>query len=505
VFRARTAQNVAIVVGLNWFNQLLQIASKIILARLLFPNDFGIFALAGGLVSLVTTFGSVGLNYAIIQKSDRATREDYDVGMTLRLLISLVLLGITLAVAGPWAALFREPAVVPTTEVLAILYLVTPWSFVPSTKLTADLRYKAQILPSLAGQIGYAAVAIGLAFAGFGVWALVLGTILGQAASVIGYMLAAPWRFRLSLRWKVARPLLVYSQHLLTAAVLAFLMVNLDDFAVGFLLGTTALGFYAVATGLGYIPMSLISGPVGSALFPSLTKLQGDPETLRSAYLEGFGYAVAVIAPAAIGIAVIAPELVRIALGPTWLPSTVALLVLAFYGLFRSFIDFSASLFAAVGKPRIVAELNLIVVLASAALLFPLTEAWGIEGTAVAMTLPVVGVFALSLRATGRVLGTTTGAVLRRATASLLAAQAMGVIVFGVRMGLYSFLPPRIYVVGGLSMAAATLVFLIALPVGIASYSLILRVIDRELFDGFWRNFGIAFRPKTAQLVSELR
>jgi hypothetical protein len=112
-------------------------------------------------------------------------------------------------------------------------------------------------------------------------------------------------------------------------------------------------------------------------------------------------------------------------------------------------------------------------------------------------------VFALSLRSTARVLGTTAGAVLRRGTAALLAAQAMGVLVFGVRLGLYRVLPPRIYVVGGLSMAAATLVFLVALPVGIASYSLILRLVDRELFDGFWRNFGMAFRRNGAARTPE--
>ncbi len=503
MFRARTAQNVAILVGLSWFNQLLQIATKVVLARLLFPNDFGIFALAGGLVSLVGTFGAVGLNYAVIQKADRATTEDYDVGMTLRLLISLLLLGVTLAFAGPWAALFSQPAVVPTTYVLAIAYLVTPWSFVPSTRLTAELRYKAQIVPTLAGQVGYAAVAIALAYLGFGVWALVLGTVLGQAASVVGYMVAAPWRFHFSLRWSVARPLLAYSQHLLSAALLGFLMVNLDDFAVGFLLGTYTLGFYAVATAFGYIPMSLISGPVGSALFPSLTKLQGDPEALRSAYLEAFAYAVGIIAPAGIGLAVIAPELVRIALGPTWSESTLALLVLAFYGLFRSLVDFSGNLFAAVGKPRIIAELNLVIVVASAILLIPFTLSWGIEGTATAMTLPVIGVFALSLGYTGKILGITARDVFRRGIPSFLAAQAMGVLVFAIRVGMYSVLPARIPVIAGLSMAAATLVFLVVLPVGIAAYALIMRAVDRELFDGFLRNLGIALRPKSATLVSE--
>ena len=79
----------------------------------------------------------------------------------------------------------------------------------------------------------------------------------------------------------------------------------------------------------------------------------------------------------------------------------------------------------------------------------------------------------------------------------------MGVTVFGVRMALYSFLPPRIYVVGGLSMAAATLVFLVALPAGIASYAQILRAVDRRLFDGFWRTFGMALRPESAAVVAE--
>ncbi len=121
MFRARTAQNVAIGVGLSWFNQLLQIVSKVVLARLLFPDDFGVFALAAGLVGFVTTFGSVGLNYAIIQKSDRATQEDYDVGMTLRILTSLALMAVALILAAPWAALFGQPRVAPATYVLATM------------------------------------------------------------------------------------------------------------------------------------------------------------------------------------------------------------------------------------------------------------------------------------------------------------------------------------------------------------------------------------------------
>lgn len=106
MFRARAAQNVVIGVGLNWFSQLLQIATKVVLARLLFPSDFGVYALAAGLISFIGTFGNFGLNYAIIQKGGAATKEDFDVGMTIRTLIGVGLFGAPFAVAGPWASAF---------------------------------------------------------------------------------------------------------------------------------------------------------------------------------------------------------------------------------------------------------------------------------------------------------------------------------------------------------------------------------------------------------------
>ncbi len=499
MFRARTAQNVAILVGLNWLSQLLQIVTKVVLARLLFPSDFGVYALAAGLISFIGTFGNFGLNYAIIQKGDAATKEDFDVGMTIRIIIAVGLFIGSLAVASLWASLFPlfpSSLVVATTQVAALVYLILPWSFVPSTRLTLDLRFKAQIVPTLAGQFATALVSVALAFLGFGVWSLVLGFVTGQAASVIGFSVALPWRFRPTLRRSVAGPLLGYAQHLVFASVLSFLITNIDNFAVGALLGSASLGFYAVAYGLGFIPVSLISSPAGTALFPSLAKVQDNMQSIRGAYLESFGYAIAVIAPASIGLAVTAPELVSIVLGPRWIAATVALAILAFYGFARALVDFSSALFQAVGRPRTVAELNLAILLLSLGPLIPLTLLFNIGGTAVAMTIPVVIVAGLAMRRAAGALRCSTLDVLRRGKGPLVAATAMGTAVLAVRMGLYLVLPVRIRLpIAGLSMAAASAVFLIAIPVGIALYFALLRVLDREMFDGLWRHVGMVIRP----------
>lgn len=486
-----------ILVGLQWFNRLLGIITKVFLARLLFPDDFGVFALATGVIGFVGTFGNFGLDYAIIQKGDKATREDYDVAISMRIVISVALFAASVAVAGPWASLFSIPPVAQTTQVLAITYLAIPWSFVPQTRLTAELRYRGIAVPNLVGQLSSSFISVCLAVLGFGVWSLVYGLLIAQVVSTLAFSLIRPWKFHLSFRGSDARPLLAYAKHIITASILMFLITNIDDFAVGFSLGSAQLGLYSIAIGLGSITAVYLSGPAGSALFPSLTKLQDNTDVMRSRYLEGFGYVAAVIAPASIGMAVLAPEIVNILLGPVWAPAALPLLVLSFYGLAKSLIDFSTSLFAAVGKPRMIAVMNLYILIGSVMLLFPLTLAYGIVGTAVSMTVPVVIVSFASINRSAKVLQGRPGEFHRRLFGPLFAAEAMGVAVLGLKFWLYRVLPDRIVLpFMGASVHEATVVLLAGLLLGIVVYFALLRAFDKETYGGLGRNMLLGVRGR---------
>ncbi len=496
MFRARTAQNVLILVGLQWFNRILGVVTKVILARLLFPDDFGVFALATGLVGFIATFGNFGLDYAIIQKGDKATEEDYDVGMSLRIVISVGLFIATVLVAGPWASLFQRTLVTPTTQFLALIYLVIPWSFVPGTRLSAELRYSAIAVPDALSQVVNSVLSIGMAFFGYGVWSLIVPMVVAQVGSVVAYSALRRWRFRLSFRRETSRALLGYARHLVMASVLGFLITNIDNFAVGYFLGSAALGVYTVAYGLGYLPVSLVSSPAGSALFPSLTKVQERPEALKRGYLESFGYAMAVIAPASVGIAVMSPEIVHI-LGPKWEAATLPLVALAFYGMARAIIDFSSSMFAAVGQPRTIAELNLYILIGSVVLLFPLTLLYGIAGTAVAMTIPVGAVSLVSIHRSAQSLNARSQEFWSKAVGPIFAAEAMGVLVYGVRVWLYYLLPDRIPIpLIGHSLNEATVVLVAAVAMGMLVYFGVLWVMDRPVFDGILKHFLLAMRVR---------
>jgi PST family polysaccharide transporter/lipopolysaccharide exporter len=499
VFRARTAENVAVFVGLQWFNRGLGVATKLVLVRLLAPQVFGVFALAAGLIGFIGTFGSFGLDYAIIQKGDRASQADYDVGLSLRLVIAVGLFAASVAAAGPWASLFSLPSVAGATQVLALVYLAGPFSFVPATRLSSELRYRAIAIPSLLGQAANASTAIALALLGFGIWSLVYGLVMAQIVSTLAYTAVRPWKFRLSFHRPVALSLFAYARHIVSASLLLFLITNLDNFAVGYFLGTKELGLYVMAYVIGYLPVTLLSSPAGSALFPSLVKVQSQGDALRRGYLESFGYAAVFIAPAAFAMASMAPEVVRIFLGPKWIGSTVPLIILSFYGMSRALVDFSSSLFGAVGKPRIIAVLSLYTLVGSLILLFPLTLNFGISGTAVAMTIPVAAVASVSIVQSARVLRADLRLFLQRLRSPLIAATIMAGSLVLLRIGLYATVPSQVtvpFIARG--DTAAALVLAVMAPVALAIYLAVLWVLDPSAFRGLWRYARMILRPRPA-------
>lgn len=495
--RARTAENVAILVILQWLSRGSAVLTKIVLVRLLFPQDFGIFALATGLVGFVATFGNFGLDYALIQRGESAGKTEYDVAMSLRLLISSALFAATVLLAIPWSGLFGSPVVAPAAQLLALVYLVTPWSFVPSTRLSAKLDYRAFVVPNILIQIANAIVSIGMALAGFGVWALVAGSIVMQAVWVLSISLIEPWSFRFRLDNAVSKSLLGYARHLILVSVLAFLMTNIDNYAVGYFLGSTILGYYAVAYSISLVT-TLLSGSAASALFPSFSRIQKDEDRLRRGYVESLQYAVATLVPSAVGLAIVAPEVVVVILGPEWIPATLPLTILCIYGLAKGLGDFSSSLFAAVGRPQIVSQLNTLVLALSVPLVVSLTIVYGTGGTAVAMTIPVsIGVL-YSLQQTSRILNIPTGTLLARMRGSALAAGIMGVVAMALRFGVGALMPQSVTLpLGGWYLTQAVIVLVVVVPISAMVYFVALRLADPSVYEGMKRHLRLIFHRRT--------
>jgi PST family polysaccharide transporter/lipopolysaccharide exporter len=184
-----------------------------------------------------------------------------------------------------------------------------------------------------------------------------------------------------------------------------------------------------------------------------------------------------------------APEVVRIFLGPVWIGAAVPLIILSFYGLSRALVDFSSSLFAAVGRPRMIAVLSLYTLVGSLILLFPLTLTFGISGTAVAMTIPVAAVAIVSIVQSARILRADLRTFIQRLRPPIIAAAIMGGSLILLRIALYAVVPDWFtlpFIARGDTPAAFVLAAMA--PAGLVIYLTLLWVLDPSAFRGLWRH-----------------
>jgi O-antigen/teichoic acid export membrane protein len=222
----------------------------------------------------------------------------------------------------------------------------------------------------------------------------------------------------LNFRNSAARPLLVFTIDNLaqfvryglpfTLGALAFaLHAALDRLGVAYLLGQTAAGYYGLAADITRQLIAVLAASVASAMFPIAFRsfAEAGAKATRERLNEGAEILLALIAPVVVWLAISADLVAGTLLGAEFRTSVAALLPLLAVGRMCGAINqyYLQVSFQLAEKPlRQVAHDNLILVL-NMALLFPLTLAFGLRGTAasvlIAEALGIVIGIALSRRA----------------------------------------------------------------------------------------------------------
>jgi lipopolysaccharide exporter len=291
-------------------------------SRLLEPRDFGLMAMANLVVLFAQYFARMGLASALVQKPDLRDNE-IRAASTAGIVIGLVCLGLVWLLAPAIADLFHAPEVIPVLRGLGVSFLFMGWSMTGLGLLRRELRFRALALISVGAYVvGYLVVGVGMALLGAGVWSLV-------AASVTSTAIQAVWQFaivrhpvRPVLRWQPYRTVCGYGTRLSVAHVLDYLGGNLDTFTVARIASPTVLGLYSRANYLVFQPLgNYLSAALTNVTFAALSRVQEDPLRLRRGYLSVTSLGALVVFPLCAGMAVAAPELVAVVLGPQWGPA----------------------------------------------------------------------------------------------------------------------------------------------------------------------------------------
>lgn len=361
----------------------------VVLARLLSPADFGLIAMATFFTELIGRV-SLGFRFPIIQRKE-ITPSHLSTIFWAGIAAGVVLWGISAAVSPLMASFFRNDLVRPITIVLSIEFIISSFGLVQSSLLSRDLDFKKLAIVDMVTSLANGVFAISLAYAHFGVWSLVWGSIVSSSVTVVLLWKLYPWRPRLHFSFGSLRDLSGFGAAVVGNSIVNHVGNDMDRLLMGRLLGPGNVGFFSQASRATQFP-KLISQVVARVTFPALSSVQDDYARIRRGYLKSVTYVSLATFPLLSGLAVVAPEFVRVVLGAQWIPMVLPLRVLCVVGITGSLGPVLSGIAFVTGRADLALKLNLVKIpLIVAAILFG--ARFGITGVASAIAVFSVGEF----------------------------------------------------------------------------------------------------------------
>ena len=377
--KQKTVKNTMIVFAVTFFNRGVNFLTKIILARLLFPEDFGLVAIASIIINSVGLFRELGIESALIYRKTRI-REAADTAFILLPVTGLALYSIIYFAAPYVAGFYGNSIIKEIVRISGITLVLVSINSVPLTLFSKKLDFKRSSVPEVTSSLGYAISTIYLAYQGFNVWSLVYGGLIGSIIGLLSVWLITDYKPRLYFEWRLAKEMIGYGKYVLGASIVIFFLANLDNAVVGKILGMKALGYYAMAFSIGSLPATNVTHIVGKILFPTYSAIQDDKKMLCAMFTRTVKYISFLTIPLSIGLIIFAEELVYFLLGAKWTPTIPLIRILSLYGLLRSFNATTGGLFKACGDPKYLQDISVIQLVYIIVFIVPAAKFFGIYG-----------------------------------------------------------------------------------------------------------------------------
>ena len=301
---------------------ILRVGSMMVLARLLDPKDFGLVGMVTAVTGMFSLIKDVGLSTVTIQRVT-ITNEQVSMLFWINVLVGLLQMIVTMALAPALAFFYSEPSLFWVTTALAAGLLFDAAGVQHAALLQRQMRLISLTTIELFSCVASIVVGIGLAMSGFGYWALVGMSVMAPAAYTAGVF----W----TMRWVPERPrrqvgfgsMLRFGGTATLSILVNYVATNLEKVLLGRFWGAESLGLYGRAYQLVSLPTENINTAFGGITFPLLSRLQHDPNRFKSYFLNGYAVFISLIFPISATFALFADDIIFLFLGPKWKDTVV--------------------------------------------------------------------------------------------------------------------------------------------------------------------------------------
>ena len=355
--KQKTIKATIIQVGLSLTLKFLTIGQLFVFARIFSPEDFGILATAGLVISFVVIFGETGVSQALIRRK-RNIEQIMNTALTINFFASIVLFSIIFFSAPLFAKFFDNPNLIKYIRFLSFTAFGNTLAL-PQIMWQRQMRFGISKLPEVSQLLCTFLTTIGTYYyLNSGLWSLFYGRFVGFIGLYLVLWTIVPYRPRFQFDRIYAKELYNFGWPLFFSAILGYVVWQGDDVLVRYFCGDEALGYYTLAFALPFYLTEIVQ-MVGAVLYPAFSKVQDSKEQLNYAFTMSNKYLSIFTVPLGVGLCIFAPHIIHYLYSDKWLPAVPLLQIFALSFVIRVATGYNWALIAMLkGRTRYLLAVN---------------------------------------------------------------------------------------------------------------------------------------------------
>lgn len=326
--------------------------SNLILARLLSPDDFGYIGMLLVFISISDAIVDGGFGSALIQKKN-PTEADYSTVFYWNLVLSVFMYALLFSTAPVIATFYMLPLLGDILKIQGIILIVNALTLIQRNVLKKQIAFKKIAKINLTAVVAGTSVGILFAYMGFGVWSLVIKSLVAGVIQCIIYWISSHWRPQWIFSWKSFTSLFRFGGFVFFTMIVNSLYSNILSLIIGKSFSATTLGYYTQARKLEDVPCQSLSAVVQNVTFPIFSQMQDNLEQLRESTRKCLKSLAFINFPLMMLMLIIAEPLFTLLFTDKWKPSVPYFQILCIFGYIMSILDLNGNVLQSLGKGKL--------------------------------------------------------------------------------------------------------------------------------------------------------
>jgi len=337
----------------------LQFIVSVILARLLMPEEFGLIAIISVFINFGQVFVDSGFSAALIQKKD-SDNLDCNSVFYINIVMALLLYWMIFLLAPMIADFYHKSEMAVCLRILALGMVIRSFSLVQLTLLNKSMLFYLNCRISWTALIASGIIGIWLAYKAYGVWALIVQSLVHSTVSSILLCFFVKWRPQFTFDWQRIVGLFRFGWKIFCSSILDSLYNNLYTILIGRLFDLKVLSFYQRGRSIPMLGMGIINSTIGTVIFPAFSQLQHDRKKMRILAEKSLKSVMFFVIPVLGMLFVVAEPLVRILFTEKWLPCVIFIQLSCIIAVFWPLHTLNLQIITACGRSDLFLLLEII-------------------------------------------------------------------------------------------------------------------------------------------------